>query len=64
MSSYEEKMYDPLDRLVKRQALTIHGLEKVIMDIKRLRNQGRSEEADRLINRTIDGFSLKMDANH
>ena len=59
MSSYEEKMYDPLDRLVKRQALTIHGLEKALIDIKRLRNQGRAEEADRLINKTIDGFNAE-----
>ncbi len=59
LGSYEEKMYDPLDKLVKRQALFIHEIEGVIRAVNSLQNQGRYEEAKALTNGFIDGLNNK-----
>lgn len=59
MSSFEEKMYKPLDKLVKVQASFIHELEGVIRAVSSLQNQGRYEEAKALTNGFLDGLSNK-----
>lgn len=50
MSSYEEKMYEPLDRLVRVQVKKLRRCTGMINIVDDLLNQGRYEEAKRISN--------------
>jgi len=59
LGSYEEKMYEPLNKLVDTQASWIHKVEGVLYAVSKLQNEGRYEEAKILTNCFLDGLHKK-----
>ena len=54
MSSYEERMYKPLDRLVRVQVKKLRRCTGMMNSVNTLLNQGRYEEARRVSNSNIE----------